>query len=123
MCQYPNFMKNSEPVENNFSFPSKKHKIRKYKDFQSLFKNSTVLNLSFGQVRIRKNDFDYLRIAISVSKKVSKKSTVRNRIKRICYEFLRLSKNYLKGYDVWVYVKVPVEDIKGELMEIIKNSS
>ena len=132
-------MKNSGQEESDFSFPSRKHRIRKYKDFKAFFENTGVintgvintsvlntsvlntgvLNTSFGWVRFRENNLGYLRIAVSVSKKVSKKSTLRNRLRRICSELLRLKKNDLKGYDVWVFIKTPVENIKDELNKAI----
>jgi ribonuclease P protein component len=122
-------MKNLGQEESDFSFPSRKHRIRKYKDFKAFFENTgvlntsvlntSVLNTSFGWVRFRENNLGYLRIAVSVSKKVSKKSTLRNRLRRICSELLRLKKNELKGYDIWVFIKTPVEDMKDELNKAI----
>lgn len=127
-------MKNSGQEESDFSFPSRKHRIRKYKDFKAFFENTgvintsvintsvlntSVLNTSFGWVRFRENNLGYLRIAVSVSKKVSKKSTLRNRLRRICSELLRLKKNELKGYDVWVFIKTPVENMRDELNKAI----
>jgi ribonuclease P protein component len=122
-------MKNLGQEESDFSFPSRKHRIRKYKDFKAFFENTgvlntgvlntSVLNTSFGWVRFRENNLGYLRIAVSVSKKVSKKSTLRNRLRRICSELLRLKKNELKGYDIWVFIKTPVENIKDELNKAI----
>jgi len=132
-------MKNLGQEESDFSFPSRKHRIRKYKDFKAFFENTGVintgvlntsvlntgvintgvLNTSFGWVRFRENNLGYLRIAVSVSKKVSKKSTLRNRLRRICSELLRLKKNELKGYDIWVFIKTPVENMKDELNKAI----
>jgi ribonuclease P protein component len=117
-------MKNLGQEESDFSFPSRKHRIRKYKDFRAFFENTGVLNTgvlntSFGWVRFRENNLGYLRIAVSVSKKVSKKSTLRNRLRRICSELLRLKKNELKGYDIWVFIKTPVENMKDELNKAI----
>ena len=122
-------MKNSGQEESDFSFPSRKHRIRKYKDFKAFFENTgvintgvintSVLNTSFGWVRFRENNLGYLRIAVSVSKKVNKKSTLRNRLRRICSELLRLKKNELKGYDIWVFIKTSVENIKDELNKAI----
>ena len=127
-------MKNSGQEESDFSFPSRKHRIRKYKDFKAFFENTGVINTgvlntsvlntgvintSFGWVRFRENNLGYLRIAVSVSKKVSKKSTLRNRLRRICSELLRLKKNELKGYDIWVFIKTSVENIKDELNKAI----
>jgi ribonuclease P protein component len=122
-------MKNLSQEESDFSFPSRKHRIRKYRDFKAFFENTGVintsvlntgvLNTSFGWVRFRENNLGYLRIAVSVSKKVSKKSTLRNRLRRICSELLRLKKNELKGYDIWVFIKTPVENMKDELNKAI----
>ena len=117
-------MKNLSQEESDFSFPSRKHRITKYKDFKAFFENTgvintSVLNTSFGWVRFRENNLGYLRIAVSVSKKVNKKSTLRNRLRRICSELLRLKKNELKGYDIWVFIKTSVENIKDELNKAI----
>ncbi len=117
-------MMNLNQEESDFSFPSRRHRIRKHRDFQAFFKSegalsTGVVNTSFGWIRFRKNDLGYLRIAVSVSKKVSKKSTVRNRLKRVCSELLRLKKNDLKGYDIWVFIKFHTENVREELESAI----
>lgn len=102
-------MKSSPYEESNFSFPQRTHKIRHFKDFRRLAKEGKSYTLSFGAVKVMRNNMNLLRIAISIRKKFSKKSTKRNRLKRVLTELFRLNKHKLKGYDIWVQVKTKAE--------------
>ncbi|MGC8766569.1 MAG: ribonuclease P protein component [Brevinematia bacterium] len=109
--------------ESKFSFSVDSHKIRNFKDFKRLLEEGTVVCFSFGTVRFLKNDKATLRVAISVSKKFSKKSSVRNRVKRKLIEFFRLSQHKLRGIDIWVYVRIwkDENEILKEIEEFTKN--
>ncbi len=115
-------MKNLNQEENDFSFPQKLHKIRYLKQFRKLIKEGKNFNLSFGNVTVLKNENSILRIAISIKKKFNKKSTQRNKLKRIISELLRKEKHTLKGFDIWVQVKKQTtkEKVLEELKSIIK---
>ncbi|MCS7299453.1 MAG: ribonuclease P protein component [Spirochaetia bacterium] len=102
-------MKNLVQEENSLSFPSKIHKIRNLRDFRKLVERGRKIEFKFGFVRVCYNDMDVLRVAVSVSKKFSKKSVVRNRVKRIITEILRNKKHQLKSFDLWIHIKSFVE--------------
>ncbi|MFN4246025.1 MAG: ribonuclease P protein component [Brevinematia bacterium] len=114
-------MKNSDQEGNNFSFPQKLHKIRYLKHFRKLIKEGKNLKLSFGDITILENETKVLRIAISIRRKFNKKSTKRNRLKRIISEMLRKEKHNLKGFDIWIQIKkpTPIEVILDELKDSI----
>lgn len=106
---------------NKFLFPVDKHRIRKFKDFRKLIDRGQLFFLSFGTVRILKNDQSILRVAVSVSKRFSKKSSERNRIKRKIIEYLRLNQHNLKGIDIWIYIRIHnnEENIIKEIKELL----
>lgn len=106
-------MKNLNQEENDFSFPQKVHRIRYFKDFSRLLEYGNIKKLPFGIVRFTRNEKGVLRIAVSVSKKFSKKSTERNKLKRVISEIFRKNKYRLKWMDIWIQVKVkvPFEEI------------
>ncbi|MFH1036746.1 MAG: ribonuclease P protein component [Patescibacteria group bacterium] len=57
-------------------------RLKKEKDFERIARNGRGIKKDFLILKVMKNNLDYSRIAVSVSKKVSKKATVRNKIKR-----------------------------------------
>lgn len=116
-------MKNLNQEENDLSFPQKIHKIRHLKDFRKLLKEGKHIQTSFGSLKILKNDKKILRIAISISKKFHKKSTKRNRLKRIISEKFRLNKHHLKGFDIWIKITSPSkpEEIINSITKLIED--
>lgn len=102
-------MKNLVQEENSLSFPSEIHKIRHLRDFRKLIERGRKTEFKFGFVRVCYNDRNVLRVAVSISKKFSKKSVVRNRVKRIITEILRNKKHQLRGFDLWIHLKSFVE--------------
>ncbi len=85
-----------------------KNRLRKKKDFQRVLKDkqSRALTVSFLGARILENGLAYTRVGFVVSKKVSKKAVVRNKIKRQLREIVRLKvKDFKKGFDIVVFVK------------------
>jgi len=125
---YRNSMKNSNQEENDLSFPQKIHKIRHLKDFRRIIKEGKNFQTPFGNIKLLKNELNILRIAISISKKFNKKSTKRNKLKRIISEKFRLNKHYLKGFDIWIKITTnyQVEEILkfiDKFIENLKNNS
>ena len=79
----------------------KQHRLNKNKDFESVFKNRGSAYAPSLGLRLAANGLENSRFAVLVSKKVSKKAVVRNKIKRQIRNILR--EDYLqiiKGYDV-----------------------
>lgn len=116
-------MKNSVQGENSLSFPTRIHKIRNFRDFRKLVEKGRKIDFRFGSIRVCDNDRDVLRIAISVSKKFSKRAVVRNRVKRVITETLRNRKHELKGIDLWINIKSFVEPnlIKEDILGFISS--
>jgi len=82
-------------------------RINKKRDFDNIFKNGKSKKGSFLLLKFAKNDFEILRKAFLVSKKVSSKAVTRNKIRRRLQESLRLfSQDKLKGLDI-VLVALP----------------
>jgi ribonuclease P protein component len=77
------------------------NRIKKKKDFEKIFKNSVSLKNNLFILRIAKNDLGLNRFGFVVSQKVSKKATVRNKIRRRLSEAIRDEvKNIENGTDL-----------------------
>ena len=82
---------------------SKENRLKKKKDFEKLFKEGKSFKEKFLVLKINKNNLSNNRFGFIVSKKISKKAVVRNKIKRQLREIIRKEiKNYQKGFDVAV---------------------
>ncbi len=81
----------------------KKEKLRKNFQFQKVYKHGKSSAAKNTVLFIRRNDLEYNRLGISVSKKVGK-SVVRHRLKRLYIEvFRQLKGKFIKnGYDLVV---------------------
>ena len=98
---------------------SRKHRLPK-KPFDLVFKTGKTVRGGFFFVRFKGNKLGYGRVAVVVPSKVSKKSTVRNRIKRVISEVIRGSGLLEKSADlVFVVlaniVDMPFAEIKKEV--------
>lgn len=69
-------------------FPQK-YRLLKKKDFHSVLEKGRFINNKFLYVKLIKNNKDSCRFGIIVSKKISKKAVVRNKIKRQIREIIR----------------------------------
>ena len=82
---------------------SKENRLKKKKDFEKLFKEGKSFKEKFLVLKVNKNNLSNNRFGFIVSKKISKKAVVRNKIKRQLREIIRKEiKNYQKGFDVAV---------------------
>jgi|SRR3989338_2924732 len=63
-------------------------RIKREKDFERVFKTGKTFKYPFFLLKISKNNFPYCRAAISVPISLSKKSVVRNKVKRIFWSAL-----------------------------------
>lgn len=81
------------------------HSIRKTKDFGIVYNQGKSKANRYLVMYYKKNDLEYNRLGISVSKKVGN-SVVRHRITRLIRESYRLNQDNLKtGYDVVVIAR------------------
>ena len=80
---------------------SKNNRLKKRNDFDAVFRKGLKFKEDFLSLRIVKNNYKTSRFGFIVSQKVSKKATLRNRIKRRLRAIIRsrLPKTK-KGFDV-----------------------
>lgn len=85
--------------------------LKKQNDFDRVFKTGEVFGNKAFVMYYFKNNSEINRIGIIVSKKVSKKSVVRNKIRRRIKESYRLNQDFFKrGYDIIIIAKQPCKD-------------
>ena len=70
-------------------------------------------NAHFG-VYAAKNQLGHARLGLVVSKKVSKKAVVRNRVKRLIRENFRLQQDSLGACDFVIVAKAPLSEIASD---------
>lgn len=76
------------------------NRLSKNKDFDNVFQNGRSSYHKSLSVKLIPNNLEYNRFGILVGLKVSKKATVRNKIKRQLRAAIRLEEPFLKkGYD------------------------
>lgn len=103
----------------------KKNRINKKKDFEKIFKNGKSAKGSFLILRFMENGLDTNRFAFIVSKKVSSKAVIRNKIRRRLSEAVKDFKKENVGKD-FVLVALPkikeknFWDISEEVKSLLK---
>lgn len=76
------------------------NRLKKKKDIEKAFKKGQVFREDFLTVKIVKNDLSRTRFVFVISKKVSKKATARNKMKRRLSEIVRFKLPKMKkGFD------------------------
>jgi len=103
---------------------SKENRLKKKKDFEKLFKEGKSFREKFLVLKVNKNNLNNNRFGFIVSKKVSKKAVVRNKIKRQLREIVRKEiKNYQKGFDIAVIVlpSIALKDFK-EINQVLRST-
>lgn len=98
---------------------SKKYRL----SIKERLKKPQFLNLEFFKIIKGENALSYLRFAVVVSKKISKKAVIRNRIKRIIYGILEKEKlENKKTQDLVIILKPNIleKDRKNLVSEIKK---
>ncbi len=102
---------------------NKKYIIRKNEEIQNIINNSSKKNNKYFVVYYAKNNFDYNRYCISVSKKIGK-ANIRNLYKRRIKDIL-IKNNIDKSFDYVIILRKAVIDInyksmKEELISILE---
>ncbi|EKE06441.1 MAG: ribonuclease P [uncultured bacterium] len=108
---------------------SSKYRLKKKINFARIeIDGQLIQSKSFGMGIYDRKDDDPSHFGFIISTKISKKAVIRNRIKRIMSEIIRINLNKLKsGYDVLFLikhqaVKISREELEKETYEaIIKN--
>jgi len=106
----------------------KKFRIKKNEEFQQVFhKGESFANRQFVIYILDKQEQDFFRIGLSVSKKIGN-AVIRNQIKRyIRQAFLELNEDILAGKDYVIIARKPAADmtfkeVKSSLMHVLKKS-
>jgi len=80
---------------------NKTNRLKKKKDFETVFKKGKSFKNSFLIIRIASNKLQFSRFGLVVSQKVSKKAVVRNKVRRRMSEIIRKRIKEIKvGLDV-----------------------
>ncbi len=101
----------------------KAHRLKKEKDFQEVMKQGRTVSKAFLILKFRKNDLAVTRIGFVVSQKISKRATIRNRVKRRLKGLARSSLPRLRsGYDLIFFTKKGIEEKNFREVEIAAKS-
>ena len=85
-------------------------RIKKKKDFETIFKNSKSFKTNLFIFKIMKNELGLSRFGFVVSKKISTKATVRNKVRRRLSEIMKAeSKNIKSGIDLIIVTLSGIE--------------
>jgi ribonuclease P protein component len=91
----------------------KPNRVRKNADFNKIFREGKKINTDFLLLKVAENNNDKSRFGFVVSKKVSKNSTTRNKIKRILREIIRKRETEIRGgFDIVIIIKKDFSKIK-----------
>ena len=105
-----------------------KKRITKEKEFEKIFGKHEVLRAGSLSLRICPNGLDFSRFGFVVSKKVSKKAVVRNKIRRRLSAIVADKMDEIKpGYDVILSAMIGAEgkgygDLENDLLVLIKKA-
>lgn len=86
------------------------YSIRKESDFKKILRYGKNLDFGIFKVCVLENSLSYPRFAYVVSQKVSKKATVRNKIRRRAKEFTRRFFDFKKRLDIIFVFKKGADD-------------
>jgi len=93
------------------------NRIKKKKDFDTIFKNSKSLKNSLFVFKIAKNNLGINRVGFIVSQKISKKATIRNKVRRRLADAVSKEiENFKSGIDLLFIALSGIE--KKEFSEI-----
>jgi ribonuclease P protein component len=107
---------------------AKKFRLHKKSDFDELAKSSNKFYSNNFVLRFVKNNEDLNCFAVVVSKKISLKAVVRNKIRRRVYEIIRLKMDsFKKGFNIIIFIKKGVlemeySDLEKELLYLFEKS-
>jgi len=112
-----------------FSFP-KEGRLKSNSDFINIYRRGRIFRGENFLLYILPNGLDRNRIGFSISKKKVKKSTKRNRIKRLLRESYRLnSANFRKGLDMIMSLSrenvesMSLKTAESEMMDLFKKAN
>ena len=89
-------------------------KIRKRDEFQEVFKNSRRLFSPYFSLYYRWNELNQCRFGSIASKSNLATAVLRNRVKRIIRERIRLNQDRLRGADLVIVVKKTAKEAESK---------
>lgn len=110
---------------------SKQHRFHGHNSLNYVYKNGKTARGEFISLRFASSKRSDYRMAVVVSKKVSKSAVVRNRIRRRIYEVVRIKKKELGivwPYDVIFSVfderiaNIPKKELEDTICKLIKKA-
>lgn len=108
---------------------AKEFRISKKKDFDIILKSKSKFYSNNFVLRFSKNELSKSRFCVVISKKISKKAVIRNKIRRRIYEIIRLNYDKIKpGFDFMILPKLSVLkldycDIERDLNYVFKKAN
>ncbi|MDX9913472.1 MAG: ribonuclease P protein component [Candidatus Moranbacteria bacterium] len=97
---------------------SKKYKITKKEDFNKIYKNGSVFYSEYLKVFVLPNNLSHNRFSVVISKKVSTKAVVRNKIKRkITNSLVDFDKNLKPSRDIIIIPLLEIATLKTNLLK------
>lgn len=102
---------------------SKINRLTKERDFEEVFKNGKTIRGDFLVLKVLKNNFKNSRFGFVISKKVSNKATIRNKIKRrLRNVILKEIKNIEKSVDIIIIALPKIKEKEFlEIKEMVSN--
>jgi len=107
---------------------AKKFRLHKKSDFDKLAKSPNKFYSNNLFLRFIENEEDFNSFAVVISKKISSKAVIRNKIRRRIYEIIRLNmNNFKKSFKIVIFVKKGVlemeySDLEKEILYIFKKA-
>ncbi|MFW6130438.1 MAG: ribonuclease P protein component [Atribacterota bacterium] len=89
----------------------RKNRLKKNNDFRSVFKNGNTVNGELFFLKLKRNNLGINRFGFVIGTQISKKATVRNKIKRRLTEAIKQNLDKVKsGFDIIIIAKPKVID-------------
>lgn len=90
---------------------SLKNRLKKKKEFETVFRRGRSLKEDFLVLRLVKNNLPQSRFGFIVGTKISKKATLRNKLRRRLRELIRTKiEKIKKGYDIILIAQTGLEN-------------
>ena len=100
----------------------KNYRLHRQCDYTRVLKFRQRIRVGKFEAASAPNNLQYPRLGLAVSRKVSTKATVRNRLKRLIRESFRLRKPQINGMDVIVLVRPGADRLMAdEVLSMLDN--
>ena len=104
-------------IKHKFDFPSRL-RLKKPIQFKAVFDLPTRSTDKYFTVLARKNALDFPRLGLAIAKKNIKKSTDRNKIKRMIRESFRTEQHLLGAIDFVVLTRYQTGEVTVERLKV-----